>query len=270
MKGDIRQLKQAASKRRVGAQKKEKQKIGAYDKGWVGRRSAKQMKRALNIERRLKERIEEKSGLFKRYEKDRKLQFAVSEDGPEVLLNVNNLRVAFQERTVIQNLSLTVRKGQRIAVIGPNGCGKTTLFNVIDGRIPASAGSVRIPGQVRINRAFQKPLWDRGMLRDRLRNRHFDETRFRQIMGVFDVEGAIFERPLETFSMGQIKKVDLTRSFMSEAHLLLWDEPVNYIDILSREQIEEAVLICLPTMLFIEHDRYFIERTATDVIELPA
>ena len=85
---------------------------------------------------------------------------------------------------------------------------------------------------------------------------------------VLGVEGDVFDRPLETFSEGQRKKVDLCRSFLSPAHLLLWDEPLNYLDIASREQIEEVVLAHAPTLVFVEHDRRFVDRVATARISL--
>jgi lincosamide and streptogramin A transport system ATP-binding/permease protein len=111
-------------------------------------------------------------------------------------------------------------------------------------------------------------LWEEGFLRDHLKSAAIDETRFRQIMGSFGVWGDIFDRPLESYSQGQRKKVDLCRSFVDPGHLLIWDEPLNYIDLMSREQIEEAVLEYEPTMLFVEHDRHFVETVATEVVEL--
>ena len=87
-------------------------------------------------------------------------------------------------------------------------------------------------------------------------------------MGCFGVEGVVFDRGLETHSEGQRKKIDLCRSFLDPAHLLFWDEPMNYIDIPAREMIEQVILESQPTMLFVEHDRRFVERVATDVIEL--
>jgi lincosamide and streptogramin A transport system ATP-binding/permease protein len=87
-------------------------------------------------------------------------------------------------------------------------------------------------------------------------------------MGAFGVWGVMFDRPLETFSQGERKKVDLCRSFLSPAHLLVWDEPMNYIDLASREQIEEVIADARPTMLFVEHDRRFVERMATRVVEM--
>jgi lincosamide and streptogramin A transport system ATP-binding/permease protein len=91
---------------------------------------------------------------------------------------------------------------------------------------------------------------------------------FRNIMGVLGVGGEIFDRPLETFSMGERKKVDLCRSFISPVNFLLWDEPLNYIDLFSRQQIEDVILKYKPTMIFIEHDKYFIEKVATRIINL--
>jgi len=123
-------------------------------------------------------------------------------------------------------------------------------------------------GHIRISSATQNPLWQQGLLREFLNAAKFDETHFRQILGVFGVNAEVFERPLETFSLGQLKKVDLCRSLMTEADILLWDEPMNTIDVLSSEQIEKAILECKPTMLFIEHDRAFVDHVSTEIIEL--
>ena len=82
------------------------------------------------------------------------------------------------------------------------------------------------------------------------------------------MKGEIFERPLETFSEGELKKVDLARSFLAGADLFLWDEPLNYVDIPTRDQIERLILETEPTLLFIEHDRYFVERVATRIVRL--
>ncbi len=95
-------------------------------------------------------------------------------------------------------------------------------------------------------------------------------TRFREdgVQILQHAKSLIFDRPLETFSMGERKKVDLCRSFLAPAHLLIWDEPMNYVDLASREDLEEVILREEPTMLFVEHDRRFVERIATDVVAL--
>jgi len=96
----------------------------------------------------------------------------------------------------------------------------------------------------------------------------FDETEFRTVLALLGVKGEIFERDLATFSEGELKKVDLCRSFLGGADLFIWDEPLNYLDIVTRDQIERLILKTDPTILFVEHDRYFIDRVATRIVRL--
>ncbi len=268
LKREIRKLKVAARKRRVWSGRKEKEKIGAGDKGYVGHKSAKLMKRALSIEHRIQNDIEEKETLLQNVEKQRDLRMQSAGRSPEQLLSVQDLTVRYGDKTVLSGFSLTVNRGQRVALLGPNGAGKTTLFNAISGEVTPAAGSIRLPAYLSVLRAYQSPFWQSGHLRDHLREARYDETRFRQILAVLGAEGEVCEHPLETFSQGELKKVDLCRSFMHPAHLLLWDEPLNYVDIMSREQIEQVILTFEPTLLFIEHDRHFVERVATDIVEM--
>ena len=268
LKREIRALEQAARQRRLWSDHKEKSKIGAYDKGRVGHLAAKMMKKALTTERRIRDKLDRKKGLLANREKERILKLDDEEGGPEILLAMDGARVRLGERSLLDGLSLRVRRGDRLAVVGPNGSGKTTLLRALCGELPLAAGSLAVPAHIRLCRAHQIPLWQRGLLRNLLTEAGIEETRFRTLMASFGVEGEIFDRPLESFSEGQRKKVDLCRSFLAPAHLLLWDEPLNYLDLTSREQIEKVVLEYEPTLLFIEHDRYFTERVATDVIHL--
>ena len=226
------------------------------------------MKRALAIERRLQAMLAEKKQLLRGREKERHLKLDVESGAPEVLLSVGDITVELGGRPIIQELSFTVQRGERVAVVGPNGCGKTTLLRAIAGDLPLAGGSLLLPAHVRVVSAYQTPLWQEGHLRDLIGREGIDEPRFRTILGSMGVTGEIFERPLQTFSEGERKKVDLCRSFLDPAHLLIWDEPLNYIDLLSREQIEAVVLESAPTLLFVEHDQWFIETVATSVLDL--
>ena len=270
IKREVAQLERAARQRRDWSDHKEKEKIGAADKGAIGHKAAKMMKRALAVEHRIDDKLAEKKELLKNQEKERPLKLAQEGKMPDTLLALDQIHLALEGRTIIRDLSLRLRPGDRLAVLGPNGSGKTTLLNAIEGGLAPVAGTMAKPAYLTLFRAFQTPLWSRGQLRHHLHRAALDETHFRNIMGVMGVEGEVFDRPLETFSEGERKKVDLCRSFLAPHHLLLWDEPLNYLDIHSRQQIEAVVLEYAPSLIFVEHDRYFVDRVATQVIELPA
>jgi len=269
---EVAKLRRAAHDRRAGADRKEREKRGAGDKGFIGHRAAKQMKRAIAIERRVERRIEERSTLLRDWEKERTLAFASPSRGTQPLLRVANGVLRLCGRVLVDRVSFDLPRGSRIVLTGPNGCGKTRLLDALCGAplpVPFTIeGLIALAPRAVVTRSFQLPLWRVGLLRNHLRADSIDETRFRQVLGVLDVEGDLFEHPLETWSEGQRKKADLARTFVAQQDLVVWDEPMNHLDVLSRERIEEAILASLPTMLIVEHDRAFIDRIATEVIHL--
>lgn len=275
---DVKQLSRASSQRRSSSQQRESDKYqhgkagkgdaAVFDKGAIGHSAAKQMKRALTIERRITQQLDDKRGLLKNQEKQRILSIQTRDKTNRALLTINNLVLEIDAKVIIENLSLTLSSGDRIAIMGPNGSGKTSLFNAICGELTPISGSISQAAHIRFERAFQHPLWVKGALFGHIEAAGINETRFRQLLGTLELRGDVFDRPLETFSQGQLKKVDLCRTLVSEVDYLLWDEPMNYIDIFSREQIEQAILTSSPTLLFIEHDVTFVRHVATDVISL--
>lgn len=264
----VRSLERAGKARRRWSDAKEKEKRGAPDKGRIGHLAAKQMKRALTIERRAKDKVTEKKTLLKNVEKERRLKLDSADAGSKTVVNASGLTIGFEKTPVASDLSFSLERGERVAVIGPNGCGKTTLLRTVAGELEPLSGHLSLPAHLDRAQATQTPRWQDGRLRDHLCQASIDETQFRNIMGCFGLLGDVFDRPLETFSQGQRKKVDLCRSFLAPAHLLIWDEPLNYIDLSSRVMIEEVILEHQPTLLFVEHDRRFVERVATAVLEL--
>jgi len=268
IEGEVAQLQRAARDRRDGAQKKESEKYGNShaDTGFIGHKAAKQMKRALSTEKRIATQLEDKQKLLANQEKTRELVVTTDTREGRLQLSVNNLTIRLGGTTLVKNLSFTVSGGERLVLLGANGCGKTSVLNAIAGQIEFD-GVVNYRGRS-ISRSWQYRLWSEGMLRDHLVSSQMDETRFRQYLGSFDVRGDIFDQPLETFSQGQLKKVDLTRSMMTPADLLIWDEPVNYLDLDTREMLEAGILRGAPTMILIEHDERFVEAVSTTVIRL--
>lgn len=267
---DVARLEQAARASRAHAASREgdKYRTGAMDKGFIGARAARKMKRARHAERRIEDQLAEKRGLFANAEKKRALRLNTEEARGEWVLRAQNLTLAAGKRVLCRELSLSVAPGERVAIVGPNGCGKSTLLDALAGRCVPQAGVVTRPGWLTLARAQQVPGWRAGTLRQRLAEAGLEETCFRTLLAAFHITAEVFERDLGSFSHGELKKVELARSLLGGAALLLWDEPLNYIDVLTREQIEQAVLEWQPTLVFVEHDRRFVERVATRVIEM--
>ena len=108
----------------------------------------------------------------------------------------------------------------------------------------------------------------RGSLSDYARQYGVDESLFKALLIKLDFKRVQFEKDMSEFSAGQKKKVLIARSLCQNAHLHIWDEPMNYIDVISRMQLEDLILRCRPTLLFVEHDRAFCDRVSTQVLEL--
>ena len=269
LKQDIARLDRVAATRRAGALKRENEKAVHTDKGFTSRRAKRQMKLALAAERRAKNAADDRRRTLVDVEKTRRLQLAGSGRGSGSLIVANNLTLWRERDVVFSNVSFTVTPGDRVAVIGPNGSGKTSLLEQIERAPHRHSGTLVRPGHVTVARAFQHPLWTSGSLRDRLLHAGLDESRFRQIMAALGVRGRVLDGCIEDMSHGQQKKIDLARTFVTSADLLLWDEPLNFIDIDAREQIEEVLLRDGPTVVFVEHDMTFVERVATQIIRLP-
>lgn len=268
LRREIARHEDTAQFRRDGALRRESEKGAHADKGFIGHRAAKQMKRAIAAESRAARAAEARRETLVNLEKHRELKLEGAGRAERTLAVANDLAIERGGRRLLARLSFTVASGDRIAIAGGNGSGKTTLLEELAAPGRHGTGTLSIPGRLALARAYQAPLWSRGLLRDHLRSLRLDEVRFRQVLSALGFGGAAVEQPLERMSDGQRKKIDLARSFVQPADLLLWDEPLNYLDIDARESVEEALLRHRPTLVFVEHDAAFIDRVATEVIEL--
>ena len=268
LKQEIARLGQVATDRRAGALKRESEKGAHVDKGFISARAKRQMRKAVSAERRAENAAEERRQTLVDMEKDRRLALPDSNRKTGSLVVANDLSLWRGDRAVFAKVSFTVAPGDRVAVVGPNGCGKTSLLDQIEAQKHRHTGTLHRPGHVVVARTFQHPQWTTGRLRDHLQDADIEESRFRQVMAVLGVRGGVLDGRIEDLSHGQQKKIDLARSFLANADLLLWDEPLNFIDIDAREQIEDVLLADQPTVVFVEHDAAFVERVATEIVDL--
>ena len=273
LKKDVSRL--AATARRtalwsdkVEKSKKELPKSGIkVDKGYVGHKAAKMMKRAKSADKRRQKAVQEKAKLLRNLETAAPLKLHPLPYHASRLLTVENLSIAYGGAPVFNEMSFTLDQGERLALLGGNGCGKSSLLKLICGEDVRYRGTVTLGSRLAISYVPQDASFLTGDLDDYARQQGIDKTLFKAILRKLDFSRTQFEKDLRDYSAGQKKKVLLARSLCEQAHLYVWDEPLNYIDVLSRIQIEELILAYQPTLLFVEHDRAFCNNIATKTIQ---
>lgn len=269
LKKEINRLEQTAREKSAWADKSEREKLGAgMAKPYLAEKSRKANKRAKAIAGRQEAAIEEKSRLLKDIEKADSLRLPCLNYRSEVLAELRDVTVDYGEGPVFAPLSFTIRRGDRLNLVGPNGAGKTSLLRLLTGEAAPAGGTLRLAGGLVISYLPQDTGGLAGSVTDYAERYGLDRTMFLTFLRKLDFPRSQFEKPMEQFSMGQRKKILLARSLCEPAHLYLWDEPLNYIDLLSRGQIEKLLLESRPTILFVEHDRLFCDRVATGRVAL--
>lgn len=265
---DIRRLQQASKRSAAWSDRVEASKIGAYDKGFVGHKAAKMMKRSKAIADRQQRAIAEKSGLLKNQESVQRLKLFPLSHHADLLVSFEAVSPQYDGAAVCPPVSFTVRQGERVALDGRNGCGKSSLLKLLAGADIRHSGSVTTASGLVVSHVPQDTAHLQGALADYAAACQIDESLFKAILQKMDFTKVQFEKPLENCSDGQKKKVLIARSLCERAHLYVWDEPLNFIDVYSRIQIETLLLEFAPTMVFVEHDGVFRERIATKVVTL--
>ena len=181
---------------------------------------------------------------------------------------LRDVSVCYGGAPVCRGVSFCVEQGDRIALRGANGTGKTSLLRLLCGEDVPHTGTVERSSRLRISYVRQDPSGLRGDLGAYAARYGLDESLFKAILRKLDFARVQFEKDMADFSAGQKKKVLLARSLCEPSHLLVWDEPLNYVDVLSRMQIEDLLLEFQPTIVFVEHDRVFCDHVATKAVML--
>lgn len=242
----------------------------AVDRGYVGARAAALMKRSKTSQARIERDIEEKRGLMKDVERVGGLKLAPLDPPKQLLVSAKDADIRYDGRTVRESIAFTVERGERVALVGGNGSGKSSILKTVCGLSTAFQGDVSIAGGLTISYVPQSAGDLRGSLREFIRAHDADETLFKAILRNMDFGRQQFDKAIEDYSEGQKKKLLLARSLCERAHLYVWDEPMNYLDVFSRMQLEELLLQAAPTMLLVEHDRAFLQRVCTKRVDLDA
>ncbi len=287
LKKDIRRLSQSSRRTAQWSDRVEASKIGAADKGYVGHKAAKMMKRAKAIEARREKAIEEKSELLKNREVSQELKLLPLSYRGERLAFFSELTVFYGGRQVCGPLNLEISRGERVVLDGRNGSGKSSLLKLLtgagrpkgeqeccEGLSEEAADMLEYTGRLSIGSGLvissvpQDTSFLKGSLKEFVKNSGIDESLFLAVLRKLDFERGQFEKNLEELSGGQKKKILIARSLCQQAHLYVWDEPLNFIDIYSRIQIERLILEFSPSMVLVEHDQAFRDAVATRVVKM--
>lgn len=268
LKKEIVRMKESSKQSENWSNKVEAAKRGAADKGYVGHKAAKMMKRSKNIEARKEKAIEAKSKLLKNIETTESLKMQSLAYRKSLLVSYSDVSVFYGGKQVCENVSFEVKRGERVLLNGKNGSGKSSLLKVLLDSDMEYTGEVDIGSNLVISYVPQDTSFLEGNLKDFAMKHHLDESLFKTILRKLDFERVQFEKDMKDFSAGQKKKVLLAKSLCEPAHLYVWDEPLNYIDVYSRMQIEQLILEFSPTMLIVEHDTVFEEKIGTKRINI--
>ncbi|MBR5021499.1 MAG: ABC-F type ribosomal protection protein [Oscillospiraceae bacterium] len=270
LKREISRLEETAREKATWSDRTEATKIGShvFDRGYVGHKAEKMMARSKAIEKRQTAAIEEKSRLLRNIERSDDLKIFQTPFHTKRLAELKAVTIDYGGGAVCENISFEIRMGDRIALQGANGSGKSSIIKLLCGQDIPHTGEVWLGNGLKISHVSQDTSGLRGKLTDFARESGIDESLFLAMLAKLDVLKAQMEKDMSALSAGQKKKVLLARSICEPMHLHIWDEPMNYIDIISRMQIEAVLKEYQPTILFVEHDRAFCENVATKVVEL--
>lgn len=286
---EIGKLEAAADRAGRWANKNESTKIGfdpikEHDRSidtraYIGAKTKKMQKRVKSYENRIQREISEKEGLLNDIEEVTDLKLMPLKYHKERLILTRDFTLKYKdaETPVFENLTFEVKNGDRIFISGENGCGKSSLIKAIldahrrvgEGKSNFETGGVlEVPDNLIISYINQDTSHLNGMLKDYSDEMKLDYTLLLSLLRQLDFDRTQFQKPMEQYSEGQKKKVLIASSLLTPAHLYIWDEPLNYIDIFTRMQIEKLIVKYKPTMILVEHDVRFRETIATGVIDM--
>ena len=284
---EIKRLKGAMTQSQHWASKGESTKIG-YDpikehdrsisaRAYIGSKTKKMESRVKAYEQRLEKSIKEQEGLLDDVEQIRDLKLSPLKHFKDRLVEARDLSLKYADadEPVFTGLSFEIRNGERVFLEGRNGCGKSSLIKaILASARAADAGNMVLKGtlqtasHLKISYISQDTSHLHGDLKTYAMKNGLDYSLFLAVLWILALEQAQFDKKIEDFSEGQKKKVLIATSLLTPAHLYIWDEPLNYVDVFSRMQLEKLIQEYSPTMLIVEHDVRFAEKMATKTVRI--
>ncbi len=287
---EIGKLKAAADRSSRWADKNESSKIGfdpvkEHDRSiatrsFIGAKTKKMQARVKSYEQRLDREIEAKEGLLQDIERVSDMKLEPLRFHKQVLINANNLSLSYEgaPEPLFDGLRFQVKRGERVILSGENGCGKSSVLKAVlkmadhRDRVEDStlliSGDLDVASGMTISYINQDTSFLSGSLRQFCESRGLAESLFLAVLRQLDLGREQFAKNMEDYSEGQKKKVLIAASLITPAHLYIWDEPLNFIDVFSRMQIEKLILQYNPTMLLVEHDIRFQEKVGTGIVDI--
>lgn len=260
---EIEKKKYENQQREIKKQEESIERLKAYGR-------EKHLKRA-----RSKEKALNKIEVLDRPDGERKkanIKFIPSVESGNDVLQVRDLEMGFEDRTLFKNLNLDIYRGEKVALIGPNGAGKSTLFKIIMDEIKPLAGDVKFGTSVNISyfHQEQKTLNLENTIIDEIwdSNTHLTQTEIRTMLGAFLFSDEDVFKKISSLSGGERARVAILKLILSKANFLLLDEPTNHLDIDSKEVLETAIKNYTGTVFTISHDRYFLNKIADKIVVL--
>lgn len=265
---EIKRLKTTAKQKSSWSDKLEATKVGSgpVDRGYIGHKAAKMMKRSKCLEKRQNKAIEEKTKLLKNIETVDKLDINNITSNYDTLINIIDLQIKYENEIFEKPISFKIKQGERIWLRGKNGCGKSSIIKLLIGEKIDHTG--HIDKIERISYVSQDTGFLKGKIKEFAKNKDIDEQYLKSSLiqlGLIDTQ---FEKNIEEWSEGQKKKLLIAASLSEKAELYIWDEPLNFIDVISRIQIENMIIEEGISMLFVEHDKCFGNNIATKIIDI--
>ena len=264
----ILKLEKASKETEVWSNKIEKSKIGADDKGYVGHQSARMMKKSKVLEQRMHNKIQEKKSLLNNVDIVENLKIIPLKNDKKSLIYCDKLAIKYNDKQIFNKISFEVCDGDRIAIKGKNGVGKSSILKLIMGDKIEYLGVFNRANDLKISYIEQTTENLKGSIKDFSIMHSVNESLLKSMLIKMGFSKDDFDKKLQNLCEGQKKKVLIAKSFSENANIYIWDEPLNYIDIITRTQIEDAILKYKPTLIFVEHDETFVNNIANKVINL--